>query len=194
MRIRLTHTASIVVVIVIAVGIAGYVLFHPATPPPRPEGQQVTAIGKFTPVSPPLPAPGAAYQARDGAAKSLRDLAGHWVLVNLWATWCAPCIKEMPSLDRMQAKLGSALDVVAVSEDRNGAKAVDPFLAKLPVKKLTIALDPTNALTNALHVEGLPTSLLIDPKGDIVAKLEGGAEWDRGRTLAKLKELIATKR
>jgi thiol-disulfide isomerase/thioredoxin len=194
MRIRLTHTASIVAVIAIAVGIAGYAIFRPVAPPPRPEGQPATAIGKFTPVSPPLPAPGAAYRARDGAAKSLRDLAGHWVLVNLWATWCGPCIKEMPSLDRMQAKLGSALDVVAVSEDRNGAKAVDPFLAKLPVKNLTVGLDPTNALTAALHVEGLPTSLLIDPKGDIVAKLEGGAAWDQGPTLAKLQALMAAKR
>lgn len=193
MRMRLTQTASIVVVIVIAVGIAGYVIFRPATSPPMPEDLGVTAIGKFTPVSPPLPAPGAAYRARDGAARHLADLKGHWVLVNLWATWCAPCIKEMPSLDRMQAKLGPALDVVAISQDRTGAKAVDPFLAKLPMTNLTIGLDPTNALTGALHIEGLPTSLLIDPNGDIVAKLEGGAAWDQGPILAKLQALMAAK-
>jgi thiol-disulfide isomerase/thioredoxin len=192
MRIRLTHTVGPILVIAIAVGLAAYVLTRPATPP-MPKDPGMTAIGKFTPVSPPLPAPGAAYQARDGATRHLADFAGHWVLVNLWATWCAPCIKEMPSLDRMQAKLGTALDVVAVSEDRSGAKAVDPFLAKLPVKNLSIGLDANNALTTALHVEGLPTSLLIDPKGEIVAKLEGGATWDQGPTLAKLEDLIAAK-
>lgn len=193
MRIRRTHAISTVVVIIIAIGLAAYVLTRPDTPSPVLQSPEMTAIGKFTLVSPPLPAPALAYQARDGAARRLSDLAGHWVLVNLWATWCAPCIKEMPSLDRLQARLGPALDVVAISEDRGGAKAVDPFLAKLPVTNLAIGLDPGNALTGALHVEGLPTSLLIDPKGEIVAKLEGGAAWDQGPILTKLQALMAAK-
>ncbi len=83
---------------------------------------------------------------------------GHWVLVNLWATWCAPCIKEMPSLDRTKAKFGPALDVVAISEDRNGLKSVDPFLAAHPVTSLAIGLDQKGGLTSAMHIEGLPTS------------------------------------
>jgi thiol-disulfide isomerase/thioredoxin len=194
MRIGSAYTASVVVLFCVAVGIAGYVAYRVYTPasPPQ-ERQEMPVIGKFTAVSPPLPAPAAAYQGRDGTEKHLADFHGHWVLVNLWATWCAPCIKEMPSLDRMKAKLGPTLDVVAISEDRNGAKSVDPFLAAHPVKSLAIGLDQKGGLTSALHIEGLPTSLLIDPQGQIIAKLEGAADWDSGTTLATVRGMIAAK-
>jgi thiol-disulfide isomerase/thioredoxin len=191
MRIGSTLTASIVVVICVAVGIAGYVIFRTNTPAAPPQQQQMPVIGKFTPVSPKLPAPALAYLGRDGAEKHLGDLRGHWVLVNLWATWCAPCVKEMPSLDRLQDKLGAGLTVVAISEDRKGAKSVDPFLAeKVTLKSLTVGLDPPGKITGALHVEGLPTSFLIDPQGDIVAKLEGATIWDEGPTLATLRRMM----
>jgi thiol-disulfide isomerase/thioredoxin len=190
MRIGSTLTASVVVVICVAVGIAGYLTFR--TPAPPPQWQRTPVIGKFTPVSPKLPAPALAYLGRDGVAKHLADLRGHWVLVNLWATWCAPCVKEMPSLDRLQTMLGGTLDVVAISEDRNGAKSVDPFLAsKVTLKSLTIGLDPAGNITDALHVEGLPTSFLLDPQGEVVATLEGATDWDGGPTLARLKEIMA---
>ena len=190
MRIGSAYTASVVVLFCVAVGIAGYVAYRTFTPVSRPKEPPMPMIGKFTAVSPPLPAPALAFTGRDGAERRLADFAGHWVLVNLWATWCAPCIKEMPSLDRMQAKLGPSLDVLAISEDRNGTKAVDPFLAAHAVKSLAIGLDPTGKIASALHVEGLPTSLLIDPHGLLVAKLEGAAEWDEGPTLATLREFI----
>jgi len=191
MRIGSAYTASVVVLLCVAVGIAGYVAYRVFTPPsPPPERQEMPVIGKFTAVSPPLPAPAAPYRGRDGAEKHLADFRGHWALVNLWATWCAPCIKEMPSLDRMTAKFGPTLDVVAISEDRNGAKSVDPFLAAHPVTSLAIGLDQKGDLTSALHIEGLPTSLLIDPKGQIVAKLEGAADWDSAATLTTLHGLM----
>jgi thiol-disulfide isomerase/thioredoxin len=105
--------------------------------------------------------------------------------VNFWATWCAPCIKEMPSLARLQAKLGD-LAVVAVSEDRRGAEVVDPFVAKLALGKLPIYLDAKNDLGHGFGVEGLPTSYLIDRDGRIVATLEGAAEWDSADMLKRL--------
>jgi thiol-disulfide isomerase/thioredoxin len=192
MRIGSTHTASVVIVICAAVGIAGYVAYRTLNAASPPQEQQMPVIGEFTPVSPPLPAPGVAYQGRDGTARHLAEFRGHWLLVNLWATWCAPCIKEMPSLGRLQAKLGTALTVVAISEDRNGAKAVEPFLATHAIASPAIGLDPSSGMVGALHVEGLPTSLLIDPQGRIVAKLEGAAEWDEGPTLARLREIMAS--
>jgi thiol-disulfide isomerase/thioredoxin len=193
MRIGSTHTASVMVVICVAVGIAGYLTFRTNTPAPPSQGQQMPVIGKFTPVSPPLPAPGVTYRGRDGAVKHLGDFRGRWLLVNLWATWCAPCIKEMPSLERLQTRLGTTLTVVAISEDRNGAKAVDPFLAAHAIATLAIGLDPEGDIAATLPVEGLPTSFLIDPQGRVVAKLEGATDWDGGATLATLQGLMAAR-
>ncbi|HUB96224.1 MAG TPA: TlpA disulfide reductase family protein, partial [Stellaceae bacterium] len=102
-----------------------------------------------------------------------------FLLVNLWATWCAPCVAEMPSLLKLQGKVGG-LTILAVSEDRRGAELVDPFIAKHGLDGLAIYLDPKNGLTNALHVDGLPTSYLVDRDGRILGKVEGAALWDAG--------------
>ena len=182
-----------IVLLCVAGGLIGYAANRSLTPAPPPEAPPMPVLGKFTVVSPPLPAPALGFVARDGTAKRLADFKGDWLLVNLWATWCAPCIKEMPSLDRMQAGLGAAVDVVAISEDRGGSAAVDRFLADHAVKTLTIGLDRTGSIANALHVEGLPTSFLVDPQGRIVAKLEGAAAWDDGPTLATLRGLMTVK-
>lgn len=191
MRIGSAYTASVVILFCVAVGIAGYAAYRVFAPPsPPPEQEAMPVIGKFTAVSPPLPAPALTYTDRNGAEKRLADLNGRWVLVNLWATWCAPCIKEMPSLDRLEAKLGTALTVVAISEDRGGAKTVDPFLAAHPVTSLAIGLDPPGHFVSAFHVEGLPTSLLIDSKGTVVAKLEGAADWDSEPTVDALRRYM----
>jgi thiol-disulfide isomerase/thioredoxin len=151
---------------------------------------QPAALGKFSPLDPPRPAPEVAFAGRDGAPHRLADFAGHWVLVNLWATWCAPCVREMPSLDRLQAKLGDRLMVLAISEDRGAAHAVDPFLAKLQLPALAIYLDPKSDVGEALGVRGLPTSILVDDQGRLVASLEGAAEWDSPRMLTTLERYL----
>jgi thiol-disulfide isomerase/thioredoxin len=190
MRIGPAYLIVTIVVICIAAAIGGYLASSGPSQPAPLQHQQEVAIGKFTPVSPPLPAPAVAFAARDGKTMRLADFHGHWLLLNLWATWCGPCIKEMPSLDRMQARLHPALDVVAVSEDRNGAKAVEPFLASLHIDAMAIGLDPAGDMAGAFHIQGLPTSFLIDPQGRVVAKLEGTVNWDSTPTLATLKGLM----
>lgn len=136
------------------------------------------SLGKFIPLDQPRPAPAAEFTARDGGAVRLADFHGRLVLVNLWATWCAPCLREMPSLDRLQAKLGSDIAVLAVSQDRGGAKVVEPFLDKLHLGALSIYLDPAGAVGRAFAVRGLPTSILIDRDGRMLGQLEGAAAWD----------------
>jgi thiol-disulfide isomerase/thioredoxin len=148
-----------------------------------------TAIGKFTPLDTPLPAPEVSFTDHSGATVRLADFRGHAVLVNLWATWCGPCVKEMPSLARLQAKLGD-LTVLAISEDRRGAELVDPFLAKLAITGLATYLDPKSAVGHAFGVVGLPTSFLIDRDGRILGALEGGAEWDAPAMVRRLRLLI----
>ncbi|HKW53445.1 MAG TPA: TlpA disulfide reductase family protein [Stellaceae bacterium] len=149
-------------------------------------GSPAAALGKLTPLDPPRPAPVLSFAARDGSPAQLADFHGHWLLVNLWATWCAPCVREMPSLDRLQAKLGDRLTVLAVSQDRGGAEVVDPFLQKLGLASLHIYLDPKAVVGKGLGARGLPTSFLVDGEGRVRAQLEGAAEWDSPPMLATL--------
>ena len=153
-------------------------------------GSPSAALGKLTPLDPPLPAPELSFAARDGSPAQLADFHGHWLLVNLWATWCAPCVREMPSLDRLQAELGSRLMVLAVSQDRGGAQVVDPFLAKLSLPALHIYLDPKAVVGKGFGARGLPTTFLLDGEGRIRAQLEGAAEWDSPGMLAALERYL----
>jgi len=150
-------------------------------------------LGQFTALTASLPAPALVFTTRDGVQKHLADFKGKLVLVNLWATWCVPCVEEMPSLDRLQAKLGDKLTILAISEDRQGEKVVSPFLAKIGIQHLAIFLDPKSAATNEFGAQGLPTSYLIARDGTIVGKEEGGATWDSGEMIAKLTPYLDAK-
>lgn len=114
-----------------------------------------------------------------GASKSLADWRGKVVLLNLWATWCAPCRKEMPSLERLQKDLGSnAFEVVALSVDRAGVDASRKFLDQIKVSALGLYVDPTARASSSLKAIGMPTTLLLDKQGRELGRLVGPAEWD----------------
>ena len=146
--------------------------------------------GEFIPASPAQPAPAVSLTDREGRPVSLAEFKGKLILVNLWATWCQPCLREMPSLERLQQSMGQNLAVLAISEDHGGAKAVDPFVAKLGLDALRILLDPTSEVGRAFAVRGLPTSVVIDEAGAVQGKVEGAAEWDSAKMLAVLKPLL----
>ncbi len=150
---------------------------------PAAAGQAPPLLGafgdNFTLLDPPVPAPPETFAALDGAPVGLADFEGRVVLLNFWATWCAPCIREMPSLDRLQAALGDrGLAVLAVSIDRGGAKVIRPFAKRLGLERLGLYHDPKGALFRAFGVTGLPTTFLIDRRGRIVGAYPGAAEWD----------------
>lgn len=127
----------------------------------------------------PEPMPSLAFQTPDGKATSLRAFAGKVVLVNLWATWCPPCVHEMPALDRLQAALGSQdFQVVDISIDHGGAPVVGAFFASHGLSHLKPYLDPSGDVVSALHLRGVPTSILVDRDGKELGRLEGGAAWD----------------
>ena len=155
-----------------------------------PGAPQEAALGQFPPVAPPRPAPALGFAGRDGRRLRLADFRGHFLLVNLWATWCGPCVREMPSLDRLQALLGDRLSVLAISEDRGAGQAVEPFLAKLGLRRLQVYLDPENAAQPAFAVRGLPTSFLVDRDGRILGSLEGGTDWDAPAMVARLERYL----
>jgi thiol-disulfide isomerase/thioredoxin len=101
-----------------------------------------TKLGEFVPSSQPFPAPAVSLADPFGSTVDLSDFRGRLVLVNLWATWCEPCLREMPSLERLQSRLGDRIAVIAVSEDRGGSKVVEPFIAKLGLQSVKTYVDP----------------------------------------------------
>ena len=140
---------------------------------------------------PSKPAPAVTFSDREGRALTLKDFRGRAVLLNFWATWCAPCVREMPSLDRLQADLGAeGLSVIALSVDRQGLEAVEPFYRRLSIEALDIYLDPANQVARSFTVPGLPTSYLIDPEGYMVGALAGPAEWDSTDALALMRHYL----
>ena len=149
-------------------------------------------IGRWRPTAPPRPLPALAFTDGDGRPLTAAAWHGRVVLLNLWATWCVPCVEEMPALDRLQARLGGPdFEVVALALDRQGIAVVKPFVERLKLARLALYLDPTGAMTRALGARGLPTSLLIDRKGSELGRVEGAADWDGAALERVLRAAIA---
>ena len=119
---------------------------------------------------------------------SLDAAKGKWLVLNLWATWCMPCREEMPSLDRLAA-LRPDLAVVAVATGPNPLPAIQSFLDKAGVRTLTVLRDPTQDLAHQMGVMGLPVTVIVNPEGQEVARLIGGADWSAPEVLAVLDAL-----
>jgi len=144
-------------------------------PPPAFAGQS----GNFSPFDTPRPVPEVPFADRDGRARILADWKGRVVLLNFWATWCGPCVAEMPALDRLQKDLGGGdFEVVTVSVDREGMKSVAPFMARYQLTALAPYLDPDAALFRAFGQKALPVTYLIGRDGRAAGRMEGAAEWD----------------
>ena len=119
------------------------------------------------------------FQDGRGDDLTLADFRSRVILLNVWATWCVPCRKEMPTLDRLQGRLGGKeFLVMALSIDREGVAAVKHFYQEFGVENLAIYVDPSGRGSRALAIPGVPTTLLIDREGREVARKMGAAEWD----------------
>jgi thiol-disulfide isomerase/thioredoxin len=130
----------------------------------------------------------------NGVTKDLSQWKGKVVLLNLWATWCAPCRKEMPDLARLQKLLGGPdFEVVALSEDLKGAEASAAFLKEAGADNLALYIDQKAAALAAIQSPGLPTTLLIDRNGKEVGRLLGPADWASGEAQDLIKAEIEKK-
>ena len=124
------------------------------------------------------------------APVALSDFRGRTVLLNLWATWCPPCVDEMPMLDALQATLGGpGFEVVALSVDRGGVDPVRAFYERTGVRRLGVYVDPSAMALDELDAVGLPTTVLIDPEGREIGRLIGPAAWDSPEMVAFLEGL-----
>lgn len=133
-----------------------------------------------------------AFNGPDGKPMTLNDLKGKVVLLNLWATWCAPCRKEMPHLNQLQEELGSdQFEVVAVSVDRGSAEKSKQFLAEVGATSLRFYHDPKAKVGFALMAIGMPTTLLFDRDGREIGRLVGPAEWHSKEAKDLIKAAVA---
>lgn len=148
----------------------------------------------FAVLDAPAAVPEVSFADGSGQPKTLADYSGKVVLLNVWATWCAPCRKEMPTLDRLQAKLGGPdFEVVALSMDRKGLDAVKKFFAEVGVTHLALNIDTSAMAMFTLGAVGLPMTLLIGRDGKEIGRLIGPAEWDAPEMVDFIRGRIAAK-
>jgi len=155
---------------------------------PKFEGE----IRYYTSLQNPRPAPDYEFSFGDGTPIDFGYFKGKIVLLNLWATWCPPCVKEMPSLDRLQAQLGGQdFEVVALSLD-NTPDIVNRFYGDFELKYLNIYMDHQMKATEVFRAGGLPTSFVIDRNGNMLGGLAGPAEWDSEEAIRFIQYFIDT--
>ncbi len=152
-------------------------------------------VAALTPAATPLRLPELSFQDDKGRTKTLADWRGRTVLVNLWATWCVPCRKEMPALDALQEKLGGPnFEVVAINIDTRDPEKPKAWLKEVGIRHLAFYADPSAKVFQDLKTVGkalgMPTTLLVDGAGCEIATLSGPAEWASDDALALLKTAL----
>ena len=132
------------------------------------------------------------YTTKAGDIHKLSDSNGKIRVVNFWATWCAPCREEKPSLDTLQGTLGGIdFEVIAIATGRNTEANIKRFNSEVGIKNLTTNLDPKSKAARAMSVLALPASIILDRDGNEIARLQGGADWTSDSAVAILKRLIS---
>ena len=143
--------------------------------------------------SAPQPVTDAAFDLEDGGGTgTLADYRGKYVLLNFWATWCAPCRKEMPMLSALQSELGGeTFEVLTLATGRNSPTGIQKFFDEMQITNLSRHQDPKQAVARDMAVLGLPITVLIDPEGREIARLRGDADWGSVNALTILRAVIA---
>ena len=157
---------------------------------PRAEGAEEFAR-KLVVADPPAPVPPITFTSADGKEHRLEDFAGRGMVVNFWATWCAPCVEEMPSLAALSKTLApDDIAVLPLSSDRGGAAVVAAFYRKNEISLLPVLLDPKGAAARAWRARGVPTTVIVDRQGREQARLEGSADWSTPQVALLVRRLV----
>jgi thiol-disulfide isomerase/thioredoxin len=172
---------------------AGTVAVAAALGKPRAEGgeEDLLPLSSLKLRDPPTPAPEISFVSEDGAEHHLNEFLGHGMVVNLWATWCVPCVAEMPALAKLARTLSPAdIAVLPLSSDRGGVPVVRRFYEDRAITGLPVLLDPKGAAVRAVAVRGIPVTLIIDKEGREQARLEGSADWSTPEAAARVLALV----
>lgn len=150
-------------------------------------------VNSFREVAPPHQLPELAVRGLDGVMVPLAAFRGRVVLLNIWATWCPPCLRELPALDRLQARLGGDdFVVVAVSIDEGGADIAAPYFEQLGIDQLELYVDPERTLGAALPTDVLPATFMLDRTGRVRSFLRSYVDWDTAEADAYIGRLISS--
>jgi thiol-disulfide isomerase/thioredoxin len=161
--------------------------------PRKPRAAALDDLARtLVPTNPPVPAPDIAFTGADGTEHRLKEFIGHGMVINLWATWCVPCVAEMPSLAALSKLLApDDIAVLPLSSDRGGTRVVAAFYQEHGITGLPVLLDPKGAAARAWGARGIPTSVVIDKQGRERARLEGAADWATPGAAALVRKLVA---
>jgi thiol-disulfide isomerase/thioredoxin len=160
--------------------------------PRKPYASELPDLAEvLVPINPPQPPPEGVFVDADGGEHSIRSFLGHGMVVNFWATWCQPCVAEIPSLAALSRALAPHdIAVLTLSSDRGGAKIVASWFKAHDVSGLPILLDPGGVLGGAWGGKGIPTTHIIARDGKERARMEGAADWSSPATMALIQRLV----
>ncbi len=162
-------------------------LFWQAALAHGPQGHKIRMVA----FNRPLPAPGFTLPDPAGNPVALADFRGRYVLLNFWATWCPPCLREMPSMERLSTSISKrSFVVLGVSLDKEGAVKVNPYLKRLGVT-FPIVLDTDSKIATLYGTRDLPSTFLIDPQGRVILAAKGERDWAAAEMIEYFQELTA---
>ena len=185
--IAIAAVLGAVVLIAVLYGIRTFSVHAPSAPPTPP-----ASLARLVPAKQVASVPAVAFNGTDGQKHTLASFKGRYVLLNLWATWCAPCVKELPALAELQGAMANGrLTVVAVDVARGTPADAAAFLKSHNASRLTPYIDPDLALMRAFGAYGLPLTILIDDHGREVARSVGPADWSAPESIDYFKALTA---
>jgi thiol-disulfide isomerase/thioredoxin len=158
--------------------------------PRRAVAQEMGSVDDLQDMPPGATLPAFQFFTPDNQARTLDDYRGRGVVLNLWATWCGPCVAELPTLDALAAAVAADdIVVLPLSSDAGGAASVRAFYDGHDIEHLPVLLDPGGAITSAWQVPGIPVTVIFDRTGHPRARLIGGADWSTPAAVARVKAL-----
>ena len=180
--VRRVNFQSIILIVLAIVGVGIIVLLQSKNSSFNPSGKPLLGKG--------VPAPNFTFPGLDGKKVNLADYKGKVVLLNIWATWCAPCVAEMPSMEKLYQELkDEGFEILAVSVDESGAEAVNPFMEKHKLG-FPVLLDTKGDIKTLYQATGIPESFIIDGEGIIVEKIIGPRDWAASSAIRYFRNLI----